>query len=339
MATRLLLLTLIGLLLVVPVGSSASDPVASPATGDSLTETVTVVLSETVNPGTFDSRRVLCPLGMVALGGGVDLGNVLNMTVTSSGPTFAPSERLVQMPDGDHPAPIGWQASARNNGPTAKTLKVGVICAPLPDVTTVVLSDTVNPGTFDARRVLCPVGKVAVGGGVDLGNVLTMDVTSSGPTFAPSERLVQMPDGDHPAPIGWQASARNNGATAKTLKVGVICAPLPDVMTVVLSDTVNPGTFDSRRVLCPGDRIAVGGGVDLGNVLNLAVTSSGPTFAPSERLVQVPDGDNPPPIGWQASARNDGPAARALKVGVICAKPPPIYAAFLPLVLKEVETY
>jgi hypothetical protein len=338
MATRLLLLTLVALLLVVPVGSNASNPVASPATVDSLTETVTVVLSETVAAGSFDAKRVLCPMGMVALGGGVDLGNVLNLVVTSSGPTFAPSQRLVQTPDGDNPAPIGWQASARNEGPTAQTLKVGVICAPLPDVTTVVLSETVNPGSFDVRRVLCPMGKLAVGGGVDLGNVLTMDVTSSGPTFEPSQRLVQTPDGDNPAPIGWQATARNNGATAQALKVGVICAPLPDVMTVVLSETVNPGTFDSRRVLCPGDRIAVGGGVDLGNVLNLVVTSSGPTFAPSQRLVQTPDGDNPAPIGWQATARNEGPSARALKVGVICAKPPTIYAAFLPLVLKELDT-
>ena len=94
-------------------------------------------------------------------------------------------------------------------------------------VTTVVDSGTVAPGSFDAVRVTCPRGTVAVGGGIDLDNVLTMVVTSSGPTFAETQhRLISQPDGTNPAPNGWQASARNNDTQAKSFKVAAICAHL-----------------------------------------------------------------------------------------------------------------
>jgi hypothetical protein len=276
---------------------------------------------------------------MIAVGGGIDLGNVLTMQVTSSGPTFAQNNsRLIFQPDGTNPAPVGWQASARNDDTTTKSFKVAVHCAPLSDVSTVVGSDTATAGSFGVERVLCPRGKTAIGGGIDLGNVWTMGVTSSGPTFAQNNhRLIFQPDGTNPAPVGWQASARNDDTTTKPFKVAVICAPLSGVSTVVGSDTATAGSFAAERVQCPRGKTTIGGGIDLGNVLTMKVTSSGPTFAQNNhRLIFQPDGTNPAPIGWQASARNDDTTTKSFKVAVICQQPEPtpVSRVFLPIVIR-----
>ncbi len=95
---------------------------------------------------------------------------------------------------------------------------------PLSPTTTVVNSVAVQPGGFAATRVNCPAGMVAVGGGIDVDQVLSMVVTSSGPVFAQNNnRLIFQPDGQKPLPTGWQASARNNDASNKNIKVAVIC--------------------------------------------------------------------------------------------------------------------
>ena len=97
----------------------------------------------------------------------------------------------------------------------------------LSGVSTVVGSGTATAGSFGVERVLCPTGTLAVGGGVDLENVLTMTVTSSGPTFEQNNnRLIFQPNGVNPAPIGWQASARNDDTTTKSFKVAVICSQI-----------------------------------------------------------------------------------------------------------------
>ena len=314
---------------------SSQVAAAGPSLTASLSSTITVVGSDTVSAGNFGSVRVECPIGMVAIGGGIDPENVLTMKVTSSGPTFDQNnERLIFQPDGANPAPIGWQASARNDGTTTKSFKVAVICAPISSVTTVVGSDTASAGSFGSERVECPRGKYAIGGGIDLDNVLTMVVTSSGPTFIQNNnRLIFQPDGTSPAPVGWQASTRNEATTTKSFKVAVICAPISGVTTVVGSDTARARSFGSERVECPRGKIAVGGGIDPDNVLTMNVSSSGPTFDQNnDRLFFQPDGTNPAPIGWQASTSNDATTTKPFKVAVICAQPP--NEIFLPLVTK-----
>jgi hypothetical protein len=335
MTGRLFLVIGLGILLSLSVGMNTLAVMPSEATTSSASNPVTVVGSDTVTPGSFGSERVLCPAGTVAVGGGIDLGNVLTMKVTSSAPTFAQNNsRLIFQPNGTNPAPIGWQASARNDDAVAKSFKVAVICAPLSGLSTVVGSDTVAPGSFGSERVLCPAGRVAVGGGIDLGNVLTMKVTSSAPTFAQNNsRLIFQPSGTNPAPIGWQATARNDGTTTKSFKVAVICAPLRGISTVVDRDGATPGSFGSERVLCPAGMIAMGGGIDLDNVLTMKVTSSGPTFAQNNsRLIFQPNGTNPAPIGWQGSARNDDATTKSLKVAVICRQA--VHRVFLPIVVR-----
>jgi hypothetical protein len=68
--------------------------------------------------------------------------------------------------------------------------------------------------------------------------------------------------------------------------------------------------------------VATGGGVDPENVLTMAVSSTGPSFAVNNnRLIFQPDGAAPPPVGWQTSTVNNDPAAQPFKVAVICAAP------------------
>ena len=199
----------------------------------------TVVGSGAATIGSFDSARVLCPTGMTASGGGIDLFNVLTMSVTSSAPIFddgGTGQRLLFTPNGTQPAPIGWQASARNESAAQGDMKVAGVCKTAPTVVTVVGSGAATIGSFDNPRVLCPAGMTAIGGGIDLFNVLTMTVTSSAPVFddgGTAQRLLFTPNGAQPAPIGWQASARNDSSVQGDMKVAVICAPEPEALLLV----------------------------------------------------------------------------------------------------------
>ena len=130
MAIRLSLVVGLAILVGLPVGLSSQPVVASPSTTDSLSDTVTMVGSDTVEVGQHATELVQCPAGMVAVGGGIDNYNVLTMKVTSSGPTFGPgpSDRLLNQPDGANPAPTGWRASVRNDDTRDLALKAAVIC-------------------------------------------------------------------------------------------------------------------------------------------------------------------------------------------------------------------
>jgi hypothetical protein len=341
------LVLLLGFILLLGAGRTLDAPpleAAAPMESEALLGVTTIVVSDTAPAGSFGVERVLCPDGMTAVGGGVDLENVFTMKVSSSAPVFpsddAQGERLFARPDGTNPAPIGWQATAVNEAATAQGFKVAVICAPLSGVSAMVSSDTAPAGSFGVERSLCPDGMTAVGGGVDLENVFTMQISSSAPVFPSGdpegERLISRPDGTNPAPIGWQASGVNDDATDKTVKVAAICASLSDVSAMVLSDTAPAGSFGVERSLCPDGMTAVGGGVDLENVLTMQVSSSAPTFpsddSQGERLISRTDGTNPAPIGWQASGVNDDANVKEVKVAAICT--PLAYGVFLPLITE-----
>jgi hypothetical protein len=335
MAPRLLFVMVLTVLLTLvgAIDTPAAAPEAPFAT-TSVVNPVTVVAAGTAPAGSFGVERVLCPAGMIAVGGGIDMDNVLTMQVTSSAPSFPGAQaRLIQRPVGANPAPIGWQATALNNAGSSQGFKVAVICAPLAGASTVVAEATAAAGSFGVERVLCPAGESAVGGGIDMDNVLTMAVSSSAPSFPGTEaRLIQRPVGANPAPIGWQATALNNAGSSQGFKVGVICAPLAGASTVVAEATATAGSFGVRRVLCPAGEGAIGGGIDMDNVLTMAVSSSAPSFPGTEaRLIMRPAGTNPVPSGWQATALNHAGFTQGFKVGAICTEVE--YKVFLPLVL------
>lgn len=116
-----------------PTGPTGATGATGPAgttidTTTVLGRTVTVVASATVTANNFNILNVNCPTGYEVTGGGVDVGNVLTVVVTGSGPTFG-GVRLLNATDGQHAAATGWQASVRNNDTVANTMKVAVVCA------------------------------------------------------------------------------------------------------------------------------------------------------------------------------------------------------------------
>ena len=187
----------------------------------------TVVVSQTVNPGSFWWASAACPAGKTAVGGGVDVEDDNIMVVTSSSPTIAGS-RIYDISDGNYAGPDGWWGTVRNNSISLKTFKVGVVCQPLEGITTVISSNTAAAGSWGTQAANCPLGKIAVGGGMDVENVFTVFATETAPKFElPQATLMQRDPGVQPAPIGWQASVSNTASVGKLLKVGAICARWP----------------------------------------------------------------------------------------------------------------
>ncbi len=301
-------------------GAAVTPPPTTPPTSIGA-GSFTVVASATISPGNFALAVATCPSGDVAIGGGVDLGNVFTMKVTASAPMFG-TNRLLLTGDGSQGSPTGWEGAARNDSAATQSLKVAAICsAPVNGLTTQVVTSTVPAGTFSAVRVSCPSGATALSGGVDLNNVLTMRVTSSAPTFAANNtRLIFQPDGSNPGAIGWQASAMNTTSQALPMKAAVICAPGVSTSTMVASGSASSNGFQAVRVGCPSGQAALGGGTDLQNVLTMTVTSSGPTYAQNNnRLLFQGDGRQPGAVGWQASALNNDPNTQPFKIAVVCA--------------------
>ncbi len=91
--------------------------------------TAVVAGAQPASPGSFASARLPCPSGSATVGGGVDTGNVIRMTVTSSAPVFPdPNARTLFRSDGADQAPVGWQVSARNDDSAAQATSIAVIC-------------------------------------------------------------------------------------------------------------------------------------------------------------------------------------------------------------------
>jgi hypothetical protein len=88
---------------------------------------------------------------------------------------------------------------------------------------TVVVSDTALNGQHEVAIATCPTGYRATGGGVDPNNVLTMAVTSSGPTIA-GQRTLLTADGTHGSANGWWGAVVNNSGSSAVFKVTAICA-------------------------------------------------------------------------------------------------------------------
>lgn len=112
----------------------------------------------------------------------------------------------------------GTTISSTEMNTKLNALKTAVNATPI----TVTAQSTFFGNTFNVATVSCPAGYYATGGGIDLGNVMTMYVTSSAPTYAGIRLLGSAPTS---APDGWQASAFNTTTTLYNFTIAVICMP------------------------------------------------------------------------------------------------------------------
>ena len=128
---------------------------------------------------------------------------------------------------GTYPAPNGWSGSARSS--TDRDFWVGVACGQEREgIRTVVVHASAAAHGTKHIEAACPAGFKAIGGGVSATNINTVQVTASGPAYGTAlEGMISGPDGLRPAPDGWEADVRNEGASAKTVAVAAVCAYWP----------------------------------------------------------------------------------------------------------------
>jgi len=240
------------------------------------------------------------------------------MTVTTSGPKVRP-KKMSQLGAGTHGAADGWFGAVTNATDPAKPYKLGVVCVPLTGTSTVVVSGTTSGGSAQTS-VNCPAGTVALGGGVDVDNVATMNLISSGPTFGGTPPH-QLTAGTYGAPDGWWGAAKS--VSDRDYYVGAVCGPMKGIQSIVVDDRVFGGGNINVEAACPAGTIAIGGGVTADNVSTAAITASGPAFGDLlHGAINEPDGWGRAPIGWEADIRNDGAGQIIVAVAAICARWP-----------------
>lgn len=88
---------------------------------------------------------------------------------------------------------------------------------------TIVASDTVAAGDTQSISVNCPANTEATGGGVDTDDP-GLTVRADAPIVA-GTRTFSTGDGQKAASTGWRATIVNTGASTRTIKIAVICAP------------------------------------------------------------------------------------------------------------------
>jgi Repeat of unknown function (DUF5648) len=176
--------------------------------------------------------------------------------------------------------------------------------------------------TWTDIQVSCPAGTVALSGGVDSNDFLSIEITTLAPTFG-GNALAFQADGNRGPADGWYASLKNYGSVAHRAALSVVCATLPGVVVAINSGSAsagsiaNPGT-GSVVANCPGGYVAVGGGVDLSLPASMKVSALAPRFG-FEYLIDRPSGTGSAPDGWVADVRNES-AAGTMKVAAVCAQ-------------------
>jgi hypothetical protein len=92
--------------------------------------TVIVVGSANVTPGSFNEVLVNCPASFHAVSGGMDSGDILLVEQTASSPIIN-GMHIRDLVDGQYSAATGWLVAAHNTD-TVNTfiMKAAVVCAP-----------------------------------------------------------------------------------------------------------------------------------------------------------------------------------------------------------------
>ena len=179
-----------------------------------------------------------------------------------------------------------------------------------------------NTGSWTDLLVTCPSGLVALSGGVDTNDFLSIEITTLAPTFA-GAALAFQPDGTRGPADGWYASVKNYGSVPHQVAVTVVCGSLSDVVVSVSTGSIsaggvaNPGTGNAVAY-CPSGYVALGGGMDLTLPATMKVSSLAPRFG-FDYLIDRPTGTGGAPNGWSANVRNEG-AAGSMKVAVVCSQ-------------------
>jgi hypothetical protein len=200
-----------------------------------------------------------------------------------------------------------WLVAMSNQDPQTRTIFLKAVCADPPPGYHVEHADYMvagNGGTmWGAAR--CPGNRVVFGGGAQVAGAGSSDfqtvMRESGPPNAQS----------------WMVAMENNGPVSQRVRVLAVCADAPPGYMIAQEDRVVLGFNGNVRtnLLCPADRVVLGGGVQAANTgnVNTVIRESTPGIRSGQS-------------GWFVSVANTGIAPRTVIVSAICAFPPPGYS-------------
>ena len=243
-----------------------------------------------------------CPAGKVAVGGGF-VGNTFPVSVSAPG---TPGSVWPHYTFGA--AEYGWVIQ---NGGTAQSITVYVVCADAPSGYEVVTSSALNFSDTGWAGWSCPTGKVVTGGGFNLsaGAVETSAPGTPGSvwphyTFGAAE-------------YGWVARGAADGISSPDSRVYAVCADEPTGYGVIESSPLNYSDTGWGGWSVPVGKVVLGGGFRLsaGSAAASAPATPGSvwphwTFGAAE-------------YGWVVQGAADGLSSPGSKVYAIYADAPP----------------
>jgi hypothetical protein len=254
-----------------PGGNGATSAPPTTPVGPDVTNLQTAhVRSNVVGPGQAATATATCPTGTTVIGGGYWLRSPVGMTIDSSRP--APSGQ-------------GWQVHGFNPTGSNFDFDVDVVCGSVRDRQVVSASATAQPGQPGIAVVLCPSGKISVGGGW---SALGLVVDTSLPGAGQSN--------------GWHIRAGNNTGETRAVTAFAVCATAPSRARADSSGTVQPSSRLEDGVDCPAGKVSTGGGFVFeptsGVSLYISTKSSGQ--------------------GWDVRADNRAGAVRTVNAFAVC---------------------
>ena len=296
---------------------------------------VVVQRTETSPANGAPTVRVDCPAGMHALSGGIIPGNVFQAEVAANGPVYG-ATLLQYMPYGPAAAPTGWYGVIQSYSNASMTLTVTAVCTSDAGLSSVIATALIPAGTasqanFGGVLPACPAGTVATGGGGDVTNHHVMAITGSSPllstTLPGGYPSYNHPDGAYGAPVGWNTFVRNRSTTTQAMIGAAICAPYSGISTVLRNFNVPATTLPvgkAASATCPIGKIAIGGGMDMSNVVNAVTVYSTPSVPDTNppAFPMRPDGSYAASDSWMASFYSYVTTGHAATTVAICADAP-----------------
>lgn len=222
--------------------------VGSHADAGSLVDVRAVSARTTLSAQSVADLQVHCPPGALALSGVATPSQPESVQVLRRwgliGSTPAP------IVDGVYSAATGINFTVQSTASVSVTADVQILCSPLSGspspaaASTVVANYTLQGKERRRVTVTCPSGQVALGGGYEaLGGPVVSDYPALPFYFGGG---YQVPDGNHPAPIGWEVDTINFLSAPHAVRVAAFCYGVPNISTVVGSATLQPGQYAFR---------------------------------------------------------------------------------------------
>jgi hypothetical protein len=220
-----------------------------------------------------------CPKGTVVLSGGAYIASSSVMTgINTSLPISSQA----------------WQVAANNFSGAATTFNVYAVCADHPKGYKQLFSKEVsNPaGDQDSATANCPAGDVVLGGGVEDGSLVSIDMTSSYPGTRTS----------------WTAAVSNFSTAGDNLSAVALCASSFPHYAIASSSASDPaGTQKGIIQDCTAPAVVIGGGNQSSNTTNLRIEMKASQPFPASGT------------GWKSGENNDTSSTTTLTSYAICA--------------------